>query len=59
MGYLPRGQMTGSKGYHDHIALSFLICVEGARESAERSTDFAPAVVLGVRVADAHGVRAA
>jgi hypothetical protein len=51
--------MTGSKGYHDHIALSFLICVEGARESAERSTDFAPAVVLGVRVADAHGVRAA
>jgi hypothetical protein len=30
-----------------------------AREGAERSTNCAPAVVLGVRVTDAHGVRAA
>ena len=30
-----------------------------AREGAERSTNCAPAAVLGVRVIDAHGVRAA
>jgi hypothetical protein len=30
-----------------------------AREGAERSTNCAPAAVLGVRVAEAHGVRAA
>jgi hypothetical protein len=30
-----------------------------AREGAERSTNCAPAAALGVRVADAHGVRAA
>ena len=30
-----------------------------AREGAERSTNCAPTAVLGVRVADAHGVRAA
>ena len=30
-----------------------------AREGAERSTNCAPAAVLGVRVTDAHGVRAA
>jgi hypothetical protein len=29
------------------------------REGAERSTNCSPAAVLGVRVADAHGVRAA
>ena len=30
-----------------------------AREGAERFTNCAPAAVLGVRVTDAHGVRAA
>jgi hypothetical protein len=30
-----------------------------AREGAERSTNYAPAAVLGVRVVDARGVRAA
>jgi hypothetical protein len=30
-----------------------------AREGAERSTNCAPAAVLGVRVTDAHSVRAA
>ena len=30
-----------------------------AREGAERSTNCAPAAVLGVRATDAHGVRAA